>query len=168
MTGTTTQTYATTFAEHITSRVVADLDCYQALYDTPSYKEIYEYEQELIALLTMGYLEFVIYGFKRNGKFVEASRYNALPNGTLEPNQDPGGIRYREGIRGVLSFTSFLDYSLKWYNLSEEEKKSFKQGLLIKRVSGTLPGVENGYWVEDKTYTADGRGVVRQRIKRFG
>lgn len=164
-TTTTSETFTTTHAKHIAAKVATDLMRFTRFYKNPTVQEINNYEAELVALLKGGYLDKVIYGFYRNGKWVEALQYHALPDGTLVGDDDPGKIRPGTDVPGE-SFTSHLWRSARWYNLSEAAKQAFCAQVPISRSSADPMPLENGYWSIGLNYTAGGRGLSRSVIVR--
>jgi hypothetical protein len=161
---TQTETFTVTHARHIASKVAADLLRFRRFYGHPPINEINEYEEELVALLKDDYLDEVTYGFKRNGQWVEALKYHALPGGRLV-NDDPGKIRPGVDVSNA-SFTSFLSRNSRWDNLSVDEKASFKAKLTLKRGYGQEPKLESGSWSTNSTYSAGGQGIGRSTITR--
>lgn len=163
---TESESFTVTHARQIASKVAADLLRFQNFYEKPSSTTIDDYEEELVALLKADYLATVTYGFKRDGKWLEAVKYRALPDGSLIPDEDPGKLRPKSEIIGM-PFTSYLTYSDEWWSLSTERRKKFKEALPFQRTNGDEPEIENGYWVEDRTYGAGGRGVTRSSVRRW-
>lgn len=164
-TSTTTTTFTLTHAKHIAAKVATDLMRFTRFYRNPSVEEINNYEIELTALLKGGYLDKVIYGFHRNGKWVEALMYHAAPDGTLVGDDDPGKIRPGTDVPGE-SFTSHLWRNARWYALSDAEKEAFYRDLPIKRSPSAVMELESGYWSTGLSYSAGGRGVTRSTIVR--
>ena len=162
---TESETFTVSHARHIACKVSSDLLRLQRLYGGPSDEMIDAYEEELIALLKYDYLDTVTYGFKRNGAWVIAVRYRAV-RGDLIADDDPGRIRPRTDISGA-RFWSYLTYNSRWWGLSKEERNAFKDSLPFQRANGYEPGVENGYWEEDRSYSAGGRGLSRSTLRRW-
>jgi hypothetical protein len=160
-----TATFTYLHARYIASKVATDLKRFQRFYGgVPSDSTIELYENELAVLLKHDVVEWVIYGFKRNGKWTEASvRYTALPGGILQADDDPGKIRPNLDIAGA-SFTSFLTY--KWSDKSSMERETILEESPLKRVDGQTPDLEAGYWMNDLSYSAAGRGLGRATVKR--
>ncbi len=157
---TTTSTFTTSDARRVGGKVMADLRQMQQAYGSPSDQEIENYLGELVALLNDGYLDIVMYGFKKDGAWLPATlRYTAL---SLCANGD--GDRSGSVKRGVETsgayFTSYLTYSQKWWKLSPDARARYKAALPIQRVSGEEPKAPGG-WTEDKTYISGGGGVRR-------
>lgn len=163
---TITSTSTLTYARHIASKIAADLKRLQRLYEqnSPSDTDISGYLEEAVLLLNYNYLGTVIYGFKRNDKWVIALKYHAI-GGTLAGGDDPGVLFQSVDLSGT-SFSSFLTYSQAFYNLPESEQKRFKDSLPIERVSGYNSDIENGSWMEDKHYRSGNLDIQRSMIKR--
>jgi hypothetical protein len=161
-----TETFTIAHAKHIAAKMATDLLRFTRFYRNPSLDAINKYEIELVALLKAGYLDKVTYGFKRDGKWVEALRYHALPDGTLVADDDPGKIRPGTDVPGE-SFSSYLTKNSRWDGLSPAEKEAFEASLPFKRVNAAEPPVHNGYWSHDRNYSAGGRGIGRSIIIRY-
>lgn len=161
---TQTETFTITHAKHIASKVATDLLRLQRFYGSPSGQQINEYEEELVSLLKADYLKEVTYGFKRNGCWVEALRYHALPGGNLT-NDDPGRILPGVDVSGA-TFGSYLIYNSRWHALTSAQRTTFSSILSIDRGHGTEPGLESGVWSTGLTYSAGGQGIGRSTILR--
>lgn len=164
---TNTTTFNATHAWHIAAKVATDLKRIQRFYGSPSDSDINKYEVEAIALLKSGYLGTVIYGFKRNGLWIEPTlRYTARDlYGASLNDDDPGRIRPGANIDGA-SFSSYLVYSQSWYVLPLAEQEKFKSTLPFKRTPATEPGI-NGYMSGDLTYSSGGRALERAILRSF-
>ncbi|HEV2146274.1 MAG TPA: hypothetical protein VGR37_02565 [Longimicrobiaceae bacterium] len=160
-------TFTVTHARHIASRVATDLKRMQRFYISPIDAHIAAYETEAIELLKVGYLDTVIFGFMRDGRWIEPTlRYRARDlAGASAKDDDPGRVRPGADISGA-SFNSHLTYSAAWHNLSDAERHSFEQRLPFKRSGAAEPGV-SGYFAEDRTYSAGGRALDRASVRSF-
>ncbi len=169
MTGTSTFSAAETFtvvhARHIAAKIATDLLRLQRLHGLPHSDSIDKYEAEAIELLKGDYVERVTYGFCRNGLWVLGLSYKAV-GGVLSRDDDPGRVGAEVDLSGT-SFYSYLVYSATWFRLSEADRKRIQATLPFARTSASERGVENGYWQEDLSYAAGGRGLTRSTIKRF-
>ncbi len=116
-------------------------------------------------MLRDDYVSQVTYGLKRNGSWVEAVRYRSI-GGTLVTDDDPGKLRPGADISNT-SFSSFLSYNDNWRKLSSSERQKVEGLLPFQRNTCEEPGIESGYWLDDKNYSAGGRGLARSTIKRF-
>jgi hypothetical protein len=161
-------TFTRTHARHIAARVSADLKRMQRFYGEPIDSHIDQYETELIELMVGAYLHAVTYGFRRNGHWIEPTvRYTArdLYGGT-SVDDDPGGIMPGANISGA-TCGSFLTYSNAWDRLSEDQRDAVRARLPFQRTTGDEPGVD-GYLSGDRSYSAGGRALDRQRVRSFG
>ena len=137
-------TFTVTHARHMAAKVATDLKRMQRLYGSPSDNDIADYEAEAIALMKAGYLDYVWYGFKLNGCWIEPTlKYTAQDLYTGSVDDDPGKIRAGADISGA-TFYSFLTYSSAWNDLTSSEKNAFKTGLPHYRGSADEPSVD-GY-----------------------
>lgn len=164
-TTTTTATFTVTHARRIASKVATDLRRFSRFYGTPNLETISEYEEELIELLKYDAINEVTYGYKKDGEWVTAVKYKSV-DGELVDDGVPGQLRAGFDVSGAY-FTSFLSYSWKWFDLSQTDRDTIKEGLAIQRSTGTEPGVKNGYWTRDIGYSAGGRGLERSRVQSY-
>ena len=156
-----TETFTIVHARHIASKVATDLMRFHRFYSSPSTSDIDAYEAEMVHLLKHNVVRSVVYGFRRNGKWTAASvKYVALPDGTLATDDDPGKINPGLDIDGA-SFWSFLEYNGHWDALTSAEQQAIREASPIKRVGATSPNLEHGYWAQDRSYVAGGRGMGR-------
>ena len=160
-------TFTVTHARHIAAKVATDLKRLQRFYGKPSDSSIADDESEVIALLKAGYLDTVSYGFKRDGEWIEPMlRYTAQELAAAAANDDdPGRVRPGADISGA-SFYSFLTYSAAWNELTHAEKAAFKNTLPFQRTGGSEPGV-NGYFEDDRTYSAGGCALNRSSVRSY-
>ena len=162
---TESETFTVSHARHIACKVSTDLLRLQRLYGEPSDEIIDAFEAELIEFLKHDYLHTVTYGFKRNGAWVVAVRYRAV-SGDLIADDDPGRVHPGVDITGA-RFSSYLVYNWRWSQLSQLEQDAFEATLPFKRTDAPEPGVEGGYWEEDRSYSAGGRGLSRSTLRRW-
>ena len=164
---TTSVSFTVTHARYIASKVATDLKRLQGLYVAadPTDSEIDKYEEELTYLLKHDAVASIVYGYKRNGSWTAACvRYTVAADGSITTDDDPGKIRPGHDIAGA-AFTSFLCYSASWWQRSEAERDRIKQGSPLARTNQSTPGLERGYWSDDRSYSAAGRGVSRSTVK---
>jgi hypothetical protein len=148
----------------VASKVAADLKLMQRFYGQPSDSAIDAYVTELVELLIVSGLDKVTYGFKRDDDWVVALRYSASMDGSL--NADDRAGRVTPGLEiTAASWYSFLEYSWQWQALSKDERARVQERIPFNRTPGTEPSSTNGYWVGDKTYSADGGGVRRATFR---
>lgn len=160
-----TATFTITHARHMAAKVATDLKRMQRFYGAPRDSEIAGYEEELALFLRHGYLGTVMYGFRRNGAWIEPSlRYAArdLAGGSAN-DDDPGRVRPGANIIGA-GFYSYLTYSSSWDRLSEGERNAFKGLLPFQRSGAPEPSI-SGYLHTDRTYSAGGRALDRASVR---
>lgn len=163
---TTTETFTRAHAKKISYRVATDLKRMQRLYGRPTDEWIEKYDVEVVELLTAGYLGTITYGYWRDGSWVEpALRYTAFQLADRSFGDDPGKVLPGADTSGA-SFYSYLTYSSAWDALTSAEKATFKAGLPFKRGWASEPGVD-GYLEQDLAYSAGGRGVQRETVRRW-
>ncbi|MBL1320699.1 MAG: hypothetical protein COA63_006510 [Methylophaga sp.] len=159
-------TFTITHAKYLASKVVTDLKRIQRFYDSPSDSWINSIEKEITLLLKKGYLGTVTYGFQRNREWIEPTlQYtaNELINSSLD--DDPGKIKPGKDVSGA-HFTSYLTYSGKWDDLTDEEKGDFKSSLPFKRTGADEPSV-SGYLENDLSYSSGGRSLSRNCVRSY-
>ena len=163
-TGTSSDTFTTTHARQIASKVATDLLRFQRFYGFPTDHWINSYEAELTILLKYDAVDTVIYGFQRNGRWTMASaRYVALPGGVIRADDDPGKIRPRFDVTNA-HFRSFLTYSSNWLRFPITTRTAIERELPFQRAAGSSPALERGQWVGDRNYYAGGRGLGRSTV----
>lgn len=162
-----TQTFTLTHAKYLASKVATDLKRMQRLYGSPSDFLIDFFEKELTALLKGGYLDNVIYGFKKDDKWIEPTlRYTSQElSSSTGTDDDPGKIRAGANITNA-DFYSYLIYNQKWNSLSQSEKESIQSDLPFTRGNADAPRV-SGYFSSDKSYSSGGRSLERTSLKSF-
>ncbi|SEK01131.1 hypothetical protein SAMN05518849_12651 [Sphingobium sp. AP50] len=164
-TSTETSSFTITHARYIASKVATDLKRFQRFYGAPNDDWVDRYEGELAGLLKHDAVDNVIYGFQRNSLWTPASvRYRAIPGGSLMADDDPGKIRPGIDVGGA-RFTSFLSYSNRWFDLTQNERERIEGALPIQRTISSPPGLETGAWSDDLSYSAGGRGLGRSSVR---
>ena len=167
-TATETRTFTLTHAKHLAVKVATDLKRIQRLYGTLSDAEIVRYEGEATELLRQGYLGTVTYGFKRDGGWIEPTlRYTAhelAQNGGAD--DDPGRVPPGNNVSGAV-FYSYLTYSSAWDALTPDQRATVKSLLPVQRLGASQPQVSNGYFDDDKTYSAGSRSLGRASVRSY-
>lgn len=161
-------TFTLTHAKYLASKVKTDLKRMQRFYEgIPNDERIDKFEQELTILLNGGFVSRVMYGFKRNDQWIEPTlRYEAkdLLN-FINTDDDPGRVLPGADVNGA-SFYSYLVFSDAWSKLSDTDRKATEEKLPFIRGGANEPSV-NGYFVQDKTYSAGGRSLNRSTVKGY-
>ena len=165
---TNTNTFTRTSAQHIASKVAADLRRMNAFYahsGHPSEQEIEKYYNEIVEFLVHAFLDSVEYGIKRNEERIVSLKYTVRIDGTLSDGH-AGGVYARADISGADWF-SFLHSNSKVFRLSPEALKNFHGKLPFVRSEGQAPKDGQGYWAVDRSYSADGVGTQRQTFRPY-
>ncbi|MDH6167128.1 hypothetical protein M2282_002277 [Variovorax boronicumulans] len=162
------KTFTLTHARHLAAKVATDLKRMQRFYGSPSDTYITNLEGELTELLKHGGVSYVLYGFKRNGVWIEPTlRYDAkdLADGSLD--DDPGRVLPGKNIDGA-SFYSYLVHSSSWYRLSDSERQEIEARLPIQRTSAAQPTAGGSlYFADDRTYSSGGRALARSTLRSY-
>lgn len=162
-TTTTSETFTVTHAWHIAIKIGTDLKRMQRFYRQPYDNEISDYEKEAVALLCGDYLDWVTYGFSKNGQWIIALKYAARYGGVLIADDSPGRVPLGVDISGC-QFTSVLAYTHKWQQLNYIQKQRIYRDAEVS-FAGREPGSDyRGDWQSDRAYSAGGRGVLRHRL----
>lgn len=160
-------TFTVTHARHIAAKVATDLKRLQRLYGVPSDASITDFEAEAIELLRNGYLKKVIYGFQRNESWIEPTlRYTAEEISNNGIDDDPGRIRPGLDVTDTV-FHSYLVRTAAWHNLPATDQAAFNATLPFQRGTAAEPQVANGYFADDRIYSAGGRTLNRATVRSF-
>lgn len=164
---TTSTTFTRTHARHLGSKVAADLRQCSLFYSQPSSESVPKYQDELVELLTGGYVAEYEFGFKRNGRRIVCWRYTVTPGGDLvSVTGDAGHLHARADVAGA-TYYNYLTHSQAWFDLSASDRDRIEQSLPISRSAGSLPSDGNGYWAETRDYGAGGVRVTRQEYRQL-
>jgi hypothetical protein len=160
-------TFTITHARHMAAKVATDLKRMQRLYGAPGDAEIAQFEAELVGLIKAGYLDVVMYGFRRSNDWIEPTlRYTARElAGAAANDDDPGRIRPGADITGA-SFFSYLIFNAAWFALSAAQREAFDKTLPFVRGGAPAPGI-SGYFSDDRSYSAGGRALSRATVRSF-
>jgi hypothetical protein len=168
MSYTTTYTFTRSNAEYVGSKIVADLRQMNRWLGKPSEDSIEQYRQELVELLPGRYIEAVTYGLRKNSQWVAALSYVAKLDGSLVADDRSGGLSHYASIdKSGTVWGSFLVFSSAWHNLSSTERGAIQERLPFIRVGSEEPGSGLGYWTTEKTYSANGSGVLRKTFRPY-
>lgn len=158
-----TETFSMASARYVASKIATDLRQLQRYYGKPSDVEITDYAVEAAVLAYHGYVKKVIYGFKRDGKWVLSLEYTS-ENGTLTADDRAGGAYRYADITGA-NFDSYLFRTQSWRSLTDTRRKEINDSLSITRIPATAPGYTGGYHTSDRTYSAHGTGFTRSSYR---
>ena len=164
-TATESVTFTVTHAKHIAAKVATDLKRMQRFYGKPYAKSIDEYEDEIIQFLKHGYLKKITYGFQKDGDWIEPTLIYTASELDSPANDDPGKLRPGKDVSGA-TFHSYLEYSIEWHSLNDDEKSKFRNGLPLKRGTADEPGI-NGYLDNDRNYSSGGKSLSRSSVRNY-
>jgi hypothetical protein len=133
----------------------------QLFYGQPSDQDINLYIGELCILLLGGWLKSVSYGYKRNGAWIIALKYEARSGSIRAVDEDSGRVMPGKDVSGAYWY-SFLSKNLAYSLLPQSRKNEIEQLLPIKRTYGTEPRLTTGSWRNDKYYSNEGGALQRQ------
>ena len=158
-----TESFSLSSARYVASKVAADLRQVQRYYGKPNDTDIANYAEEIAVLAYHGYVEKVIYGFKRNDKWILTLEYVAV-NGTLTTDGRAGGI-YRDANATGATFSSYLYRATAWWRLTEAGRNEIDKSLPFTRTPAEASGYTGGYHTSDRTYSAQGTGFTRSTYR---
>jgi hypothetical protein len=162
-----TQTMPYTSVVHITRKVQAD---FLAIGDTYAYFTE-KYAQDVIHDVRIFIDEEVIdrveFVWKKNGtnQVLDALRYKVVSGVVGLADDRPGGIRYDPALVSA-DFHVRVYYNSRWTSMHETERNSVRAALTLKWGPAGQLDYSLGRWVNDRTYSMDGRGMVRNRFVR--
>ncbi len=162
-----TESFTVTHARHMAAKVATDLKRMQRLYGSPSDATIATYEAEVTEFLKAGFLGTVMYGYRRDGMWIEPMlKYTArdLAGGAAN-DDDPGRVRPGANIAGA-TFYSYLTYSAAWDDAPATDKEEFEKRLPFQRNGAPEPGL-NGYLTDDLIYSSGGRSLNRASLRSY-
>ena len=164
--GTGTMPY--TSVVHITRKVQTDMleigDTYAYFTEKYAQDVIHDVrifiDEEIIDKVEFVWLE------AGTNQVLDALRYVVL-NGVVGLADDrPGGIRY-DPILASADFRVRVYYNSRWTTeLDETERNSIRSGLTLTWGPGGQLDYSGGRWMDDRTYSMDTKGLVRQRFVR--
>jgi Bacterial HORMA domain family 1 len=166
-TNTRTATYTSTVAKivYVTRKVQAD---FLAILDTYRYFNE-DYAQQLISDVRMFLDEEVIdrvcfvWTQSDGTSVLEELKYTVVIGGVELADDRSGGIRYRPELAEA-SFHVRVIYNARWKNMPETEKNTLRRDLAMKWGPADQLDYIGGNWADDRTYSRDGYGLVRQKF----
>jgi hypothetical protein len=158
-----TKSFSLASARYVCSKVATDLRQMQRTYLRPSNQAILDYAEEAAVLSHYGYLDKVTYGFQRNGSWIFALEYRFV-DGVLQTDQRAGGV-YRDADITGADFSSFLEQSHAWRQLTPARRAEVEAMLPVDRTPSPTPGYFGGYHVSDRGYSTNGAGFTRSTYR---
>jgi hypothetical protein len=161
-TGTTT--FTRSHARDIAAKIAADLRQMNHHYGQPTLADIPKYLEEIIELLTAGYLRSFEDGWENSdGHRVVSLRYEVRDDGSISDGR-AGGVYAHADVQNATHF-NFVNYTQKFLNLPQADRDAFKAKLPIKRTPGSDRSDGNGYWEVDRGYASGGVGAERKTFR---
>lgn len=158
-----TDTFSLSNARYVASKVATDLRQLQRYYGRPSDTEIADYAEEVAILAYHGYVEKVIYGFKRGSNWILTLEYTAV-NGTLTADDRAGGVYRYADVTGA-AFHSYMNRTWSWWLLTDAGRDEINESLPFTRTPGDASGYTGGHHTFDRTYSAQGTGFTRSSYR---
>jgi Bacterial HORMA domain family 1 len=166
----TTLTRSTTFnrshARYVATKVAADLHRMQRLYGWPTERVIEDLIEEITEMLALDYLKTVEIGFERNGRRVVSVKYESRRDGTLSADDTAGGMPRGVDI-SACERINYMTYTEKFNTLTPDEQLAVKRTLPYVRTGAPEPTDGDGYWTQDRTYSANGGGTIRRTFRPY-
>jgi hypothetical protein len=96
---------------------------------------------------------------------IDALRYKVI-NGVAGLADDrPGGIQYNPTL-ALADFHVRVYYNNRWTKMAETERQYVRGELTLNWGPAGQLNYSGGRWVDDRTYSMDGKGLVRNRFIR--
>lgn len=158
-----TDTFSLSSARYVASKVATDLRQLQRYYGRPFDTQIADYAEEIAVLAHHGYVDKVIYGFKRDRNWILTLEYTVV-NDTLTADDRAGGVYRYADVSGAV-FHSYLTRTSSWWDLTDAGRDDVNASLPFVRTSGAAPGYTGGHHTFDRTYSAQGTGFTRSNYR---
>jgi hypothetical protein len=152
---------------HITRKVQADL---LAIGDTYEYFTE-DYTQDVINDLRVFIDEEVVdqirFIWTQAGrtKVLDALRYVVIDGVAGLADDRPGGIRYDSALASA-DFHVRITYNSRWKKMDIAERRSVRSQLALSWGAAGQLDYTGGRWIDDRTYSMDSKGLVRNRFVR--
>lgn len=162
-----TRTMPYTSVVHITRKVQTDMleigDTYAYFTEKYAQDVIHDVrifiDEEVINKVHFVWLE------AGTNQVLDALRYIVV-NGVVGLADDrPGGIRYDLTLASA-DFRVRIYYNSRWTNIGETERNLVRSELMLTWGPAGQLDYSGGRWVDDRTYSMDSKGLVRNRFMR--
>jgi HORMA domain-containing protein len=152
---------------HITRKVQADLLAIGDTYEYFTEKYAQDVIHDVRVFIDEEVIEKVEFVWQKasTNEVLDALRYIVI-NGVAGLADDrPGGIKYDAALAST-DFHVRVYYNSRWTRMGESERNSVREGLTLRWGPAGQLNYSSGRWVEDRTYSMDGKGLVRDRFVR--
>jgi hypothetical protein len=152
---------------HITRKVQADLLAIGDTYEYFTEKYAQDVIHDVRVFIDEEVIEKVEFVWQKAGtiEVLDALRYIVI-NGVAGLADDrPGGIKYDPALASA-DFHVRVYYNSRWTRMGESERNSIREGLTLRWGPAGQLNYSGGRWVDDRTYSMDVKGLVRNRFVR--
>jgi len=165
---TASSTFTRTNAEYLASKVGADLyQCHRRYGHPTTEQSVREYIAELEEQLAAGYVAKYEFGFLAPGRRrVVSWSYTATATGLTGGDDRPGGVYLTADVTGAEWF-NYLTRNESWTALTDAQRRAFNERLPFTRTPADSPTDGDGYWLEDRTYSAGGVLLPRRTFRPY-
>lgn len=161
---TKTSTFSLTNARYLASKVAVDMQACHARYGQPTVDQIRNYEEELAAYLSAGFLQEYEFGFKQNERRILTWKYVVDATGRLCTDDSPGGLAPIVDVSHAVHF-NYLTQNSAFFRLGPDAQNAFRASVPVYRTFADPPGDGSGFWSSDRNYYSGGRALTRQTFQ---
>lgn len=165
---TTSGTFTRTDAAYLASKVGADLyQCHRRYGRPTTEQDVRDYIAELEEQLAAGYVSKYEFGFLAPGRRrVLSWSYTVTATGLTGGDDRPGGV-YLAADVAAADWFNYLTRTEAWWSLTDVGRQNFTARLPFVRTAADSPTDGDGYWVEDRTYSASGVLLPRRTFRPY-
>ncbi len=165
---TTSSTFTRTDAAYLASKVGADLyQCHRRHGRPASEQQVRDYISELEEQLVAGYVAKYEFGFLAPGRRrVLSWSYTVTATGLTGSDDRPGGV-YLAAEVAAADWFNYLTRTDVWSALTDAGRQTFNARLPFVRTAADSPTDGDGYWIEDRTYSASGVLLPRRTFRPY-
>lgn len=152
---------------HITRKVQTDMLAIGDTYDYFTEKYAQDVIHDVRIFIDEEVIDKVEFVWQKAGtkEVLDALRYIVL-NGVAGLADDrPGGIKYNSALAAA-DFHVRVYYNSRWTKMAAAERDSVREDLTLKWGPAGKLDYSGGRWVDDRTYSMDGKGLARNRFVR--
>jgi hypothetical protein len=152
---------------HITRKVQADLLAIGDTYEYFTEKYTQDVIHDVRVFIDEEVIEKVEFIWQKAGTnyVLDALRYIVIDGTAGLADDRPGGIQYNTALASA-DFHVRVYYNSRWSKMGELERNSVREGLTLRWGPAGQLNYIGGRWVDDRTYSMDGKGLVRNRFVR--
>jgi hypothetical protein len=167
LTRSVTATMPYTSVVHITRKVQTDIleigDTYAYFTETYAQNVIHDVrifiDEEVIEKVEFVWLK------AGTNQVLDALRYVVVKGVVGLADDRPGGIHYDPTLASA-DFHVRVSYNSRWTSMGESERNLIRSDLKLRWGPAGQLDYSGGRWVDDRTYSMDSQGLVRNRFVR--